>query len=265
MSFRTGSGSRVLGEFGVIIRRAMRRHCHLLLATTLLTLPLVAQEFYVTRPYQQWTKPETEKMLHDSPWAQHVTLSRVVMTGVSTGMRGVTGTGNQAAVQDAQHSELPQLTYTAQIRSAMPMRQAVVRQRQIAESYDAKKPDQRAALDAKTSAYLARPQEDIAIFVAIESNVGNYANQATQYWKRQTYDLVKNSIFLTIGRDRLTPVGFAANNEGFQVNFDRPAEILREGGVTLEFTHPPVGALGSEQVRIEFKLNKMLVNGEPAI
>lgn len=232
---------------------------------TVAALPLFAQDFWQSKPYQDWSKTDTEKMLRNSPWAQHVTLSRVVMTGMSTGPLGVTGTGNQAAVQDAQHSELPYLVYTAQIRSAMPVRQAIVRQRQIAENYDKKKPDERAALDAKTNAYLARPQDDIVVFVAIDSNLVNYANQAKRYWQRQTYDLVKNNVYLTIAGQRLSPVGFAANDEGFQFNFERPADLPRDGSIMLEFTHPTIASLGSEQVRIEFKVNKMLVNGAPTL
>jgi hypothetical protein len=240
-----------------------------LLAFTILlalTVPLAAQDFWQAKPFSAWTKAETDKMLNDSPWAQHITLSRVVMAGFSTGVTpGSPGIGNPTAVSEAQHSELPRLTYTAQLRSAMPVRQAVVRQRQIAEGYDNKKPDQRASLDAKTNAYLEKPQDDIVVYVAVESNVVNYANQAQRYWKQQTFDLVKNKVFLTIGRERLAPVGFAATDVAFQFNFERPAEILHEGSVTLEFTHPPIGSLPTEQVRIEFKLNKMLVNGEPAI
>jgi hypothetical protein len=224
-----------------------------------------AQEFWETKPYAQWSKAETEKMLQDSPWAQHVTLSRVVMAGFSTTQRGVTSVGNPAAVAEAQHSEIPYLIYTAQLRSALPVRQAVVRQRQIAEKYDSMSAHKRAALDAKTDAYLARPQDDIVVYITWKSNVGNYADQVKRYWKQQTYDLLKNTVFLTVGRDRLAPVGFAATDTAFQFNFERPAEILREGSVTLEFTHPTVGTLTSETVRIEFKLDRMLVNGHPAL
>lgn len=226
---------------------------------------LAAQELWETKRYQEWSKADTEKMLHNSPWAQHVTLSRVVMTGMSTGNRGVTGMGNQAAVQDAQHSELPYLTYTAQVRSAMPIRQAVVRQRQLAENYEKKKEKEREALDAKTNAYLARPQDDIVIFVAIDSNVINYANQAKRYWQKQSYELLKNSVFLTIAGERLTPFGFAANDEGFQFNFERPPEVPKNSTIMLEFTHPTISSLNSEVVRIEFKVSKMLVDGVPAL
>ncbi len=224
-----------------------------------------AQEFWQTKPYQQWSEAETEKLLRDSPWAQHVTLSRVVMAGFSTSPLGVTSVGNPAAVAEAQHSEMPQLTYTAQLRSAMPIRQAVVRQRQIAERYDSMSAEKRSALDVKTNAYLEKVQDDIIVYVTYESNLGNYADQVKRYWKQQTYELLKNKVFLTVGRERLAPVGFAATDGAFQFNFARPAEIPRGGSVVLEFTHPTVGALASETVRIEFKLSRMLVEGKPVL
>ncbi len=224
-----------------------------------------AQEFWQAKPFAQWSKAEAEKLLADSPWAQHVTVSRMVTPGATTSQLGVISVGNPATVGEAQHSEIPYVSYTAQLRSALPLRQAVVRQRQIAEKYDSLSPDKRAALDAKTDAYLARPQEDIVVYVTYKSNVGNYADQVKRYFKQQTYDLLKNVVFLTIGRERLAPVGFAATDGAFQFNFERPAEVPREGSVILEFTHPAVGALASETVRIEFKLGKMLLNGTPLL
>src|SRR5438105_486663 len=114
---------------------------------------VLAQEFWEQKPYTKWTKAETEKMLQNSPWAQHTTLSKVTsnMAGISTGVKGVTGVGAVAQNAEAERSENPTLIYTAQLRSARPIRQAVVRQRQLQEGYDSMSPQQREALDAKTN------------------------------------------------------------------------------------------------------------------
>jgi hypothetical protein len=168
-------------------------------------------------------------------------------------------------MQEMGQSEHPHLTYTAQIRSAMPIRQAVVRQRELEVGYDSMSPGPKAALDAKTNAYLQQPQDDIVIYITYTSTIGNYVEQSRRFWSLQNYELVKNAVFLTIGHDRVGPVGYASTNGAFQFNFPRPATMPSEGSVVLEFMHPQVGALNAERVVLEFKLNKMLVQGAPAI
>jgi hypothetical protein len=223
------------------------------------------EDFWLNKPYQKWSKAETEKMLHDSPWAQHVTLSAVAMAGFSTSAKGVTSVGNPTALAQAEHSEHPHLTYTAQLRSAMPIRQAVVRQRQLQEGYDSMAAEQKAALDAKTNAYLAQQQDEIVVYVTYDSTIHNYVDEARHYWSLQTYELLKNNVVLTIGSQRLAPTGYAAITGAFQFNFPRPADLPSVGSLTLEFMHPQLGALNSDRVVLEFKLNKMSIQGTPAI
>jgi hypothetical protein len=227
----------------------------------------VAQEFWEKKPYTEWSKPETEKILENSPWAQHITLSHLSsnLSGISTTSRGVTGVGTVTQNIEAEHSQNPTLTYTAQLRSARPIRQAVVRQRQLQDGYDSMSPVQRAALDAKTNAYLAQPQGEIVVYVTYTSSVNSYADLMRRYWTQQTYDLLKNTVFLSIGHERLSPTGYAATTGAFQFNFPRPAEIPTNGSMVLEFRHPGVGVIAPERALIEFKLNKLVFDNAPAI
>lgn len=232
-----------------------------------MTASVWADDFWRAKPYQEWSKAETEKMLKDSPWARHITLSSIQMnmSGVATGSRGVTGVGSVQQNVESEHSDHPTLTYTAQLRSARPIRQAVVRDRQLQEHYGDLPADRKAALDAKTNAYLAQAQDDIVVYVTYQSNVGNYVDLTRRYWTQQTYDLIKNTVFLTVGRERLAPVGYAATNGAFQFNFPRPAALPADGSVVLEFMHPGVGAIRQERVVIEFKLKEMTLDGAPAL
>ncbi len=224
-----------------------------------------AQQFWESKPYQNWSPAEAEKMLRDSPWARRVTLSSVTLPGATRSGRGITDRGNAPANDGIERSDRPNLTYTVQLRSAMPVRQAVVRQKQLASKYDKMALEQRAAFDAKWNEYLATPQEYIVVYVTYESSVSDYVKLAQQYWNVQTNDLVRDKVSLTLGGERLEPVGYTAVNGIFQFHFPRPAALPDKGSALLQFTHPALGSLPEERVLLEFKLGNMLVDGKPVI
>lgn len=251
----------------MVVSGPLRRILGVTMAFVAIGIQLQADDFWQQKPYQKWSKAETEKMLTDSPWTRHMTLDAVQMnmSGIATSSMGVTGVGAVTQNREAEHSEHPTLTYTAQVRSARPIREAVVRQRQFQENYDGMGAEQRSALDAKTNAYLAQPQDEIVIYVTYKSNVNNYVDLMRRYWTEQSYDLLKNSVVLSFGRQRLAPTGYAAINGAFQFNFPRPATLPLDGSMVLEFLHPGVGFIGQERVLIEFKIKPMILASSPVI
>jgi hypothetical protein len=88
------------------------------------------------KPYEQWTKDDIIKIASDSPWAQ------VVQTSPTTGDR------------------IP-LAYvpgvTVRLRSALPIRQALVRLKQLEAKYDKMSEQNRADFDAKMKGLLECP------------------------------------------------------------------------------------------------------------
>ena len=97
-----------------------------------------AQDGWKSKPYQQWTKQDVVKLGTDSPWAQ------VRHADVSVGGFG----GEPGAYMRA---------VTIQLRSALPIRQALVRVKQLEAKYDAMNERQRAEFDAKTREMLDCP------------------------------------------------------------------------------------------------------------
>jgi hypothetical protein len=71
------------------------------------------------RPYQQWTAKEAEALLFDSPWAQ-------------------TRSGLVAAGRWDPLTEAANTAVTLSLRSALPVRQALARLRQLKNRYDKK-------------------------------------------------------------------------------------------------------------------------------
>src|SRR5918998_2748804 len=91
----------------------------ILLAALAAPAAFAQKDDWQSKPYQQWTKGEVQKVLGDSPWARTVTQSGPV---VSVG-------GNAAGTSDK--------VYVLQLRSALPLRHALLRLRQINEKYEA--------------------------------------------------------------------------------------------------------------------------------
>jgi hypothetical protein len=236
--------------------RPLRTFLAFAMAIMVLLQVSLAEDFWLTKPYSQWSQSETEKMLRDSPWAKHTTLSR---TGLLMALP------QRTANVEREQEVTPTLTYTAQLRSAKPIRQAVVRERQLQEKYDGMSAAQKAALDSKTGPYLDAPQDEIVVYVKYDSNVRNYEDLVRRYWTQQTYDLVKNIVSLKAGEQWFSPTGYASANGAFQFNFPRPAKLPQDGSLILQFQHPALGVLISERVVLEFKLEKMLLNGVPAM
>lgn len=229
-----------------------------------------AQEFWEKKPYQQWSKAETEKMLSDSPWAQHITLAKPGIQGLNSRIFGSmagtqVGANQQSTVAEAEHQDDPHLTYTLQLRSAMPVRRAVARSLQLQKNYDRMSAAEKAKIDAKTNAYLTQPQDEVVVYVAYSSNVNNYVDGLRRYWTLQNYDLLKNTVYLIAGKERLQLSGYASTNGAFQFNFPCPEDLSPDDSIGVEFVHPGIGLIASERLLVEFKLKKMLVNGVPVM
>jgi hypothetical protein len=102
------------------------------LTLSLLVVSHNSQKVWEKKPYAEWTLAEVLRILTDSPWAQ-------------------------TAFETTRFSyNVPGQSYSATIRlrSALPVRQALVRQRQLAVNYDKFNAADRARFDAETSEVL---------------------------------------------------------------------------------------------------------------
>ena len=99
----------------------------------------LAQNDWEKTPYQNWTKDQVKKILNNSPWVK-------------------TKTFRQATTQTRFGDMVsPETTARMTLRSALPVRQALLRQRQLNAKYDKMTDDEKKAFDAKNSALLDCP------------------------------------------------------------------------------------------------------------
>jgi hypothetical protein len=200
-------------------------------------------EFWEKKDYGQWTQRECKKMLENSPWAKMFGLS-------SSSLGSVYG-------------------YQIQIRSALPIRQALVRQMQINDNYERLSTEQRQEYDKRTDEYLSATFDDIIMHV----EAPNPAN----YWPKQTTETLRNSTFLIPSKNEKIPL------LKFEILRSYPFEFLfifprqykgrqvigeNDKSLSLEFLYPKSQAMQAipvsqlERALIEFKLDRMLINGE---
>jgi hypothetical protein len=215
-----------------------------------------AQGFWATKPFQEWSPKECRKLLEDSPWARQHTISRVLIESLTS------------APTDRARESNPRLVYTIQFRTARPVRQAMVREGQIAQKYETLSAAQRTEFDRSADTFLAQAFPDtVIVLVEYSVNIPSYQSDLERLWSTRTEAWARNEIFLITDDGRkVPPLRFTSRQGGgaFQVIFPRTAEgrpvvSTTDKELKIEFPHPAVGILTESRVLEVFKVSKMLV------
>lgn len=112
------------------------------------------------KPYTQWSRSEAEKVLSDSPWASQQELRIRFDKEAQKAAGSYSGISAASAQQSAMEvsRDLPvDFIFTLRLRSALPVRQALVRLRQLQHDIEKLSPKDLAAYDAQTKGLLECP------------------------------------------------------------------------------------------------------------
>ena len=132
----------------------------------------------LTKPYQQWTARETERLLSDSPWAQ--TEPGLVRSGRTDPVTEVVDT-----------------TITVRLRSALPVREALARLNQLKDRYDQKNEHDRTVIDARNKELLEC--SDCADYYAVSITPGAGSRSDLPAFLssgRTAFELIRQNVFL---------------------------------------------------------------------
>ena len=128
-------------------------------AAAAFTVRIDAQESWTKKPFTQWSESEAQSVLNDSPWAARQELrvkfakERQVAAGSYSGVSSATAAQSQTEVT----SQVPvDFIFTLRLRSALPVRQALFRLRQLRSDVKMSEKD-RASYDAQTKGLLECP------------------------------------------------------------------------------------------------------------
>jgi hypothetical protein len=208
------------------------------------------KDFWEKKDYGEWTQRESKKMLEDSPWAKTYTI------------------GSWGAYE-----------YSIQLRSALPIRQAIVRQMQIASKYDDLSKEQRQEFDKSAGQYLSASFPDMIVIQLKGGPNTEKLHMATstsvaliRYWQTKTTELLKNTVFLIRPKGDKVPLLQYNVSQGdvceFQFIFPRqhqgnPVLSPEDKSLMLEFYYPTAPSYTTTaRALVEFKTKKMLFNGE---
>lgn len=201
-----------------------------------------------SKPYQQWTKGEVQKVLGDSAWARTVTQSGPL---VSVG-------GNAAGTSDK--------VYVLQLRSALPLRHALLRLRQINEKYEAMSDKKKAEFDEKNRALIECP-------ACADNYVVSLIPPATADARTLSLERMKTAVRLLDDRGRRRElVHFAPTKvAGQEIIFFFPRldargePLLTPDSKKLVFTiDTSVLGLDATTLRFEFDVPKLVSQGKVA-
>src|SRR5882762_3450346 len=112
------------------------------------------------KPFSEWSKKDAEKILSDSPWArqQEVRIKFDKETQKAAG--SYSGVSSAAAAQSETEvsSQVPvDFVFTLRLRSALPVRQAMVRLKNLETNFEKMTVEQRAAFEKQTKGLLDCP------------------------------------------------------------------------------------------------------------
>jgi len=219
-------------------------------------------DFWENKPFDKWSQKECSKLLENSPWAQDFILM---------------DSGLQQSAQASDDGRQFQIKYQMQFRSALPVRQALVRQMQIAQKYDSLGPEQKQQFDKGAKAFLdANFSDAVVVYVTYETNSQAKAMELARHWQSQSTDLLKNNVFLRNSRGEQVPLAQFNPPQGaersFQFIFPRQINGKQfmnpeDKSLQLEFAYPVIavpggyGTLGDGKGFMEFKPKKMVFQG----
>ena len=242
---------------------------------------LFAADFWAKKPYTKWSVDDCERMLQDSPWAKTKTLSTPLAHGDSFG-----------EFSDSEGATSSEISYSVQFRSAVPIREAIIRQAQLHSRYNKFTDQQKSGFDANAEKFLNQNFTDkVIVAVVFQSSSNSLLSLLRNYWERQSVATLHESVFLNAGKERLQLLGYACRDGMIQFAFPRPQRLSDEELLSVEFVHPtlrgpdippasptlpaPPGKataaaatmpgllarLGEQRMLFEFKPAKMQLNG----
>lgn len=214
-------------------------------------------EFWEKKSYKEWSQKDLAKLLQDSPWSKEF-----IVAGQGSGGR------------ESTDSQQPYVKYQVQFSSAKPLRQVAVRQQMFARNYDSLPAEKKQELDALADKVLSADVPNVIVVVRYETNNTENDRQLARFWQTQTLDLLKNSVYLIPQKgDKVRLIQFAAAPGAERIfQFVFPREVdgkpiidpVKDKNIKLEFSYPVIGGMGDGRAFMEFKLDKMVFDGNVA-
>jgi hypothetical protein len=246
-----------------IMRR--RYSAGILAVFALAVLTAGADDFWVKKDWKTWTAADCKKLLEDSPWTKKVLKENSTdVTHVPSAAQGATIDKSAAGLNQG----AGEINYVVQVRSAEPMRHALIRQQQIDKGYDKMSDADKKAFDAQMEQLYNPPGDPIVIHVRYYANRPQLTVFLNNAWDSLPADTVPvDLVLLPAGGGKVIPLTYlqaAGGEPEFDITFPRTALAPGIKSFKLQIPNPAMGDFGSSKVIAEFKTDKMTVDGKTA-
>jgi len=258
----------------------------------LASLAAGAAEFWEKKKYTEWSDKECRKLLTASPWAERKVADsevnifkpsdnpvsmNVPQEGDLPPIDPQTGDAQvpnprESTAGATERQQRVEMFYVVQVRSAAPIRQAFVRLNQLVQKYDQMAPEQKQQFEQWSGKYLASEFPDtVIVYMEYGSNADGDAREMNRYWRNQTAETLKNFTYLIGAKGVKAPLQQYGVEQSerrvFQFVFPRtvngqPIVGPEDKSLQVEFVHPNLRKRGEKRVLVEFKVNKMMVDGQ---
>ncbi len=252
-----------------------------LLAASLLCFSAAAaarQSELPEKSFDQWSKDEAIRLLTNSPWAQTKEERRPAPDARSRTVAGQNINGVETTTADRRANlggaNIPlDLKYTLRLRSAIPLRRATLRLKQLDAKYDRMNQKARAEFDAKNKGVLECPAcaQNYVITMSAKSENYPYIDPVYEVLKTASQPAIKPYIYITNDRgERRELIHFtpprAAGDEAyfffprFDQTGDRPFILPSDKRFRFHLSDGSAGSL----VNFEFDVSQLLLDGQVA-
>lgn len=237
----------------------MKKAAFSLLLSLAVVTALHAQ-FWQKKPPQEWSKSECQKMLSDSPWTKFRVVSDIMLAR----------TTEPGSIQTPGRDVQPEVRYEVRFLSALPIRQALVRQMHLSPQFQKLDPERRKSVEEQQAGFINTIYPDhVVVQVSYSTNVVGYMAELERAMSRPTAAEMKISTFLNTPSakaellDVIRPSGGGELQLVFPRNVNgKPVLQPTDKKVSVEFIHPRVGPLPEQRIFVEFKVKDMMLDGQ---
>ena len=248
------------------------------IAVSAATSILYSQEVRPLKPFQEWSKKEAEGVLEESPWAakqevriRYASTARRIAGGAvpSTSAGAITDTTSTSGEMGGAEAPVD-FVFTLRLRSAVIVRRALVRLKQLETNYDQMSKVERAAFDAKLKGLLECPacEQNYVVTLSSKSKQRPGADAIFTAFKGGRLADLQRYVFIANGRgDRRDLIHFvppkAPGDEAifYFPRFNEKGEVLLTPADTeliTNFTNNDINM----NTNFKIDVSKLLVNGQ---
>lgn len=203
-------------------------------------------------PYQEWSLSRAVKILNNSSWARQETFTQI-LGGIGSGIQGEKEIYN---------------TFFVRFLSAIPVREAFARIKQIHLGYDQLGEREKSKIDQTIKQGLEMDVSDwIVVAVTFRSNNPSQEARVSQFFQSQTNETMRNRAYLYT--ERFPKLQISAyypprdKSVGAKFVFPRSSkgiEVVSPEDATIAFELFVPGA--EPQLRATFQVKEMIVEGK---